>query len=187
MKIRGFGSALVVVDGIPGRNYSDIDPSEIESVSVLKDASAAAVYGMQGANGVILVTTKRGGKNKPTTLDINTRFGLQMPHNYPQPASTPLWQTLVGEYYANMKLINDKNAVITPADMATRDYAYNTNWYEEMIKNAPITQSISIFREAQIKSVILFQPAIYIVEVFGQQILLIRIVSISVVIWMRIY
>ena len=49
-----------------------------------------------------------------------------MPHNYPQPASTPLWQTLVGEYYANMKLINDKNAVITPADMATRDYAYNT-------------------------------------------------------------
>ena len=141
LKIRGFGSALVVVDGIPGRNYSDIDPSEIESFSVLKDASAAAVYGMQGANGVILVTTKRGGKNKPTTLDINTRFGLQMPHNYPQPASTPLWQTLVGEYYANMKLINDKNAVITPADMATRDYAYNTNWYEEMIKNAPITQS----------------------------------------------
>ena len=49
----------VVVDGIPGRNYSDIDPSEIESVSVLKDASAAAVYGMQGANGVILVTTDR--------------------------------------------------------------------------------------------------------------------------------
>ena len=141
LKIRGFGSALVVVDGIPGRNYSDIDPSEIESVSVLKDASAAAVYGMQGANGVILVTTKRGGKNKPTTLDINTRFGLQMFHNYPQPASTPLLQTLVGEYYANMKLINDKNAVITPADMATRDYAYNTNWYEEMIKNAPITQS----------------------------------------------
>ena len=38
-------------------------------------------------------------------------------------------------------MINDKNAVITPADMATRDYAYNTNWYEEMIKNAPITQS----------------------------------------------
>lgn len=56
LKIRGFGSALVVVDGIPGRNYSDIDPSEIESVSVLKDASGCAVYGMQGANGVILVT-----------------------------------------------------------------------------------------------------------------------------------
>lgn len=72
LKIRGFGSALVVVDGIPGRNYSDIDPSEIESISILKDASAAAVYGMQGANGVILVTTKRGGKNKKTTLDVNT-------------------------------------------------------------------------------------------------------------------
>ena len=141
LKIRGFGSALVVVDGIPGRSYSDIDPSEIESISILKDASAAAVYGMQGANGVILVTTRRGGKNKKTTLDVNTNFGLQMPHNYPRPASTKLWQTLVGEYYANTKLINDKNAVITSADMATRDYAYNTNWYEEMIKNAPITQS----------------------------------------------
>ena len=181
----------MVVDGIPGRNYSDIDPSEIESVSVLKDASAAAVYGMQGANGVILVTTKKEEeKNKPTTLDINTRFGLQNASfiTHPQPASTPLWQTLVGEYYANMKLINDKNAVITPADMATRDYAYNTNWYEEMIKNAPITQSnINISGGTDKKSVILFQPAIYIREVFGQQILLIRIVSISVVIWMRIY
>ena len=141
LKIRGFGSALVVVDGIPGRSYSDLDPSEIESISILKDASAAAVYGMQGANGVILVTTRRGGKNKKTTLDVNTNFGLQMPHNYPRPASTMLWQTLVGEYYANTKLINDKNAVITSADMAARDYAYNTNWYEEMIKNAPITQS----------------------------------------------
>ena len=141
LKIRGFGSALVVVDGIPGRNYSDIDPSEIESVSVLKDASAAAVYGMQGANGVILVTTKRGGKNKATTLDINTRYGMQMPHNYPQPASTAVWQTLVNEYYANLKLINDRNAVIAPTDMTTRSYAYDTNWYDEMIKNAPITQS----------------------------------------------
>ena len=46
LKIRGFGSALVVVDGIPGRNYSDIDPSEIESVSVLKDASAALIEGV---------------------------------------------------------------------------------------------------------------------------------------------
>ena len=75
LKIRGFGSALVVVDGIP-RNYSDIDPSEIESVSVLKDASAAAVYGMQGANGVILVTTKRGGKKQ--TDDIGYQYALRI-------------------------------------------------------------------------------------------------------------
>jgi len=141
LQIRGFGSALVVVDGIAGRNFGDIDPSEIESISVLKDASAAAVYGMQGANGVILVTTKKGEKNKPMTFDVGVRYGLQMPHNYPEPASTDLWQTLVNEYYANMKLINDCNAVITPADMALREYDYDTNWYREAIKNAPMTQA----------------------------------------------
>jgi TonB-dependent outer membrane receptor, SusC/RagA subfamily, signature region len=63
--IRGIGtfgansSALVLIDGLEGR-LSDIDPSDVESFSVLKDASATAVYGVRGANGVVLVTTKRG-------------------------------------------------------------------------------------------------------------------------------
>lgn len=71
--------------------------------------------------------------------------------------------------------------------MATRDYAYNTNWYEEMIKNAPITQS-NINISGGTDKVSYFISAGYLYrEVFGQQILLIRIVSISVVIWMRIY
>ena len=84
LKIRGFGSALVVVDGIPGRNYSDIDPSEIESVSVLKDASAAAVYGMQGANGVILVTTKKGEKKERVVFQYNGYAGFQTPTALPE-------------------------------------------------------------------------------------------------------
>lgn len=140
LKIRGFGTALVVVDGIPGREYNNIDPSEIESISVLKDASAA-IYGMQGANGVILVTTKRGSRGQKARLDISTRFGLQMPHKYPEAASTALWQTLVNEYYANLKLINDRNALISPEEMISRSYAHDTDWYDKMIKNAPITQS----------------------------------------------
>ncbi len=141
LQIRGFGAALVVVDGIPGRNYSQLDPSEIESISVLKDASAAAVYGMQGANGVILVTTKRGTKQKKTSIDINTRFGLQIPHNYPEVANATTWQALVNEYNANMKLINNRNALITNNELAIRDFPNETNWYDEMIKNAPISQS----------------------------------------------
>lgn len=141
LQIRGFGSALVVVDGIPGRNYSQIDPSEVESISILKDASAAAVYGMQGANGVILVTTKRGAKKKATDIDISTRFGQQIPHNYPNVANATLWQTLVNEYNANMKLINNRNAVITENDRVIRQYDNETNWYREMIRNAPISQS----------------------------------------------
>src|SRR5690606_4177523 len=122
LQIRGFGAALVVVDGIPGRNYSQLDPSEIESISVLKDASAAAVYGMQGANGVILVTTKRGSKQKKTSIDISTRYGLQIPHNYPEVTNAATWQRLVNEYNANMKLINDMNAIINDSELMIRDF-----------------------------------------------------------------
>src|SRR5690606_9816915 len=61
----GDNSALVVVDGIV-RGFDFIDPNEVASISILKDASATAVYGSRAANGVILVTTKRGAEGKPT-------------------------------------------------------------------------------------------------------------------------
>ena len=69
VQIRGVGSfgasptALVLVDGIPG-SLADINPAEIESISVLKDASTAAIYGARAANGVILITTKSGKEGK---------------------------------------------------------------------------------------------------------------------------
>ena len=60
----GDGAPLVMVDGVE-RPFSQVAPDDIESISVLKDASATAVYGVRGANGVILVTTKRGKDMKP--------------------------------------------------------------------------------------------------------------------------
>lgn len=74
LRIRGVGTfatgegsqePLVMVDGIETSNFNNIDPNEIESLSILKDASATAVYGVRGANGVILITTKRGAEGKP--------------------------------------------------------------------------------------------------------------------------
>lgn len=71
LRIRGVGTftgsqdPLIMVDGIETDNYNNIDPNEIESVSILKDASATAVYGVRGANGVLLITTKRGKDGKP--------------------------------------------------------------------------------------------------------------------------
>ena len=71
IRIRGIGTfagtqdPLIMVDGIETDNYNDIDPNEVESLSILKDASATAVYGVRGANGVILITTKRGQLGKP--------------------------------------------------------------------------------------------------------------------------
>ena len=82
--IRGCGSLnnslaapLVMVDGVE-REFSQIDPNEIESISVLKDASSTAVFGVRGANGVILVTTRRGSEGKPR-ISVSSSAGLQQP------------------------------------------------------------------------------------------------------------
>lgn len=78
----GGTSPLVLVDGVP-RSMNDITVDEIESFTVLKDASATAVYGAEGANGVVLITTKRGTSNKPT-LDIRAEFSVAKPTRLPQ-------------------------------------------------------------------------------------------------------
>jgi TonB-linked SusC/RagA family outer membrane protein len=82
--VRGIGSLsassstpLVLVDGVE-RNFFQLDPNEIESLSILKDASATAVFGVRGANGVIIVTTKRGQQGK-AQVSISSSFGVQVP------------------------------------------------------------------------------------------------------------
>ncbi|MCC8143638.1 MAG: carboxypeptidase-like regulatory domain-containing protein, partial [Tannerellaceae bacterium] len=86
--IRGRGTmgeskALVVVDGIPRENYSRLDPNSIESITILKDAAAVAPYGLAGANGVILVTTKKGKTGK-ATISYNGYIGFQNPTRMPE-------------------------------------------------------------------------------------------------------
>ncbi len=83
LSIRGFDQALVVVDGVVGRDFTRLDPNEIESFTILKDAASAAVYGVSGGNGVILVTTKRGNIGKPT-INIQTNHGWQHVTRYPR-------------------------------------------------------------------------------------------------------
>ena len=77
----GGTSPLVLVDGVP-RSMNDITVDEIESFTVLKDASATAVYGAEGANGVVLITTKRGKAQKPT-LDVRAEFSVAKPTRLP--------------------------------------------------------------------------------------------------------
>jgi TonB-linked SusC/RagA family outer membrane protein len=82
IQIRGVGSfgasadALVLVDGIPANSFNDIDPNDVESISVLKDASSAAIYGARAANGVILITTKTGNSKK-LRISLNSYVGQQ--------------------------------------------------------------------------------------------------------------
>jgi len=87
INVRGVGSfgassgAFVLVDGIPG-NFNDVDPNDVESVSVLKDASSAAIYGSRAANGVVLVTTKSGKEGK-LQINYNGYTGFQKPTAFP--------------------------------------------------------------------------------------------------------
>ena len=74
--ITGSNDALVVIDGFQGGDLSSLNPNEVESIEVLKDASATAIYGSKGANGVILVTTKRGKTGAPI-IDYSYSYGAQ--------------------------------------------------------------------------------------------------------------
>lgn len=77
---------LYVVDGIVRTEFSKIDPNEIETINILKDASATAVFGVKGANGVIIITTKRGAIGKPK-ISITAQDAITQPINIPQPLS----------------------------------------------------------------------------------------------------
>jgi TonB-dependent SusC/RagA subfamily outer membrane receptor len=86
----GNNSPLVIVDGIPFRSIGRINPNDIGTISVIKDASAA-IYGMQGANGVILVTTIRGQSGKPT-ISIDHNSGLAQPAKIPDMADAVTYE-----------------------------------------------------------------------------------------------
>ena len=93
IQIRGLGSfgasaaALIILDGIPVGNLDNIDPNDIENISILKDASTAAIYGARAANGVILVTTKTG-KGDKLKVSYNAYVGTQRATEYPDFASS---------------------------------------------------------------------------------------------------
>jgi TonB-linked SusC/RagA family outer membrane protein len=97
--IRGLSSwngsePLVLVDGVE-RDFKDLDPNEINTVSILKDASATAVFGARGANGVLIVTTKRGVEGKPK-LDVSASTGIEMATRIPEHIDS----------YTTMKMLN---------------------------------------------------------------------------------
>ncbi|HVU58425.1 MAG TPA: TonB-dependent receptor [Puia sp.] len=84
--INGGGNPLVVVDNVP-MDIDDVNPNDIADVSVLKDASASAIYGGRAAFGVILITTKKGGRNQPVRFDYSNNFALTRPSTLPKKAS----------------------------------------------------------------------------------------------------
>ena len=110
-------SPLVLVDGIE-RTLDDLNPAEIESFSVLKDASASAVYGVRGANGVILVQTKRGKLGNPT-VNVHFEHSFTQPTKLPQYIGSAEYLTLLNE------IAKDNGQQQSPYSQETIDHYIN--------------------------------------------------------------
>lgn len=142
IRIRGTNSLgsndpLIVIDGVPGRTggLNRINPNEIESMSVLKDA-AAAIYGSRAANGVILITTKRGKEGKPT-LTYNGSMGFSQPTRIPELADAFEYATMVNEIdkYSGRAPRYSEEDLRLYKDGSDPWGHPNTNWYKETIKD----------------------------------------------------
>ena len=131
--IRGFGNALIIVDGVE-RDFSQIDPNDVESISILKDASAA-VYGFKGANGVILVKTKNGDKGK-AHINYNGYLGFQKITRYPKLYSGYEYAMLYNEAQEN---IGVKAPFSTDELNRFKDGIGVTDWFNSTVrKSSPI-------------------------------------------------
>ncbi len=143
-RIRGVGTwgdanPLIVIDGIPGGNLNILNPDDIENISVLKDAASSSIYGVRGANGVIMVTTKKG-KSGQTNVSLNSYFGYQTPTALPKFLGSADYMTLQNEANINA----GTNPTYTPEQIeiarngSDPNYFANTNWVDEVYrKNAP--------------------------------------------------
>ena len=134
-------STLLLVDGIE-RSISKLDPNEIESITVLKDAASAAVYGARAANGVIIVTTKRGREGK-TKINYSGTFGFQAPTVIPE-----MMNAYEYAKYLNLALDNFNNN--TPRFTESQIQAYkngimpSTDWWKETLKERAGIQQHSL-------------------------------------------
>jgi len=128
IQIRGIGtpnntSPLYVVDGFPMSDITYLNPNDIESIEILKDASATAIYGSRGANGVVLVTTKKG-KEGALKVGINAYFGIE--------SLSKKTSMLNAKQYANLSNTAYENANATPPYANPNNPDYNTNWWDEV-------------------------------------------------------
>lgn len=133
--IRGFGGPLIVIDGVPRDNIATLNPNDIKSVSVLKDASAA-VYGVRAANGVVLITTNEG-KAGTLKLTYTSRFGMQTPSGLPQNVGAVDWMTLMNE--KQMHNANGGSLAYSQADIDQyrNGTLQSTNWFTPVINEHP--------------------------------------------------
>lgn len=135
---------LVLVDGFP-RDISELSSLEIESCYVLKDAAATALYGMRGANGVVMITTKRG-KNAPLKINVDYTFGVNTQFRAPEFADAYTYANAINTALANDGLAARYNAMELEA-FHTGKYPYeypNVNWWDETLNKTGFTHNLDM-------------------------------------------
>ena len=150
VKIRGNGSfsnstPLYVVDGMFYDNINFLNSSDIEDMSVLKDASAAAIYGVRAANGVVIITTKKGVRNQDARITYDGYFGVQKATNVLKMASSSQYAQMLMEADYNtyspyaIASIDRYGGSHASADFHDWTYGSDTDWYKELLRDAIIT------------------------------------------------
>ena len=148
--IRGMGTTgdsqpLYVIDGVAGGNLDGINPADIESIDVLKDAASAAIYGARAANGVILVTTKQGKAGK-IELSYNGAVGWSNVYKRPQLLNAQQYMTIFSEYNFNSGgVLIDWNDYV-PADILKKvaDGWEGTDWWDVFTNKNALQQNHSV-------------------------------------------
>ncbi|PKQ66832.1 SusC/RagA family TonB-linked outer membrane protein [Labilibaculum manganireducens] len=134
IRVRGIGTVnnadpLYVVDGIPTTDINFLNPNDIASIEVLKDASSSAIYGSRGANGVVLVSTKSGKSNTAPRVDVDAYYGVKEVINN--------WETTSGsEWYSIQEEMNKTRT--SPLDLSQVDKNVNTDWFDEITRSATV-------------------------------------------------
>ena len=124
---------LVIIDGIEG-SLGNLNPADIEQISILKDASSTAIYGSRASNGVVLVTTKKGKAGK-VEISYDFMYGVQQPTSLPKIADSWVYAELYNEAAVN----SGRAAKFTPEQIAQfRNGGPNVNWVKELYhRNSP--------------------------------------------------
>ena len=142
VRIRGLGTfgnnnPLILLDGVTVSNMDNIDPQDIENISILKDAASSAIYGSRAANGVILITTKRG-KNKPLSVAYSAYAGLKSLTRTPKWVATSDYMKLINEAAVNAHKEPKYTEEAIQKTIAGNDpYKYpNTDWWSLLFQNA---------------------------------------------------
>jgi TonB-linked SusC/RagA family outer membrane protein len=131
--LTGNSDALIVIDGLQGGDLKSLNPNDIESIEILKDASAAAVYGSRGANGVILITTKKGKVGKPV-INYNFDFGLQRLSNKIEVMNAGEFARTANEFTSTLDVSGPSSLPFTNEEVAYFEKNGGTDWQDEVYK-----------------------------------------------------